>query len=167
MDRKQLAYPETQLYEFNMQQFQKRGIKKDDIIDIAIWLQAKFNPTVDRQNYVKALEQILHKIAVMNSLAVGFVLDDLATDKKLPEPLQTIIGEDRAYFDVDEHLAISISSLYGAIGTTNFGYLDRNKYGKVKELDQDSTRVNTFADDLVGALATATGAKVAFDNRKK
>lgn len=164
MDFKRSAYPETKLYNFIMKEFDKRGVTKDDIVDIAIQLQAKYNPDVPREDYFKVLEVILHKIAVMNSLAVGLTLDNLATEDKLPEPLQTIIQEDSSYFDIDEYLAISISNLYGAIGITNFGFLDKCKTGIVKQLDESADRVNTFADDLVGALAVAVGAKISFDN---
>ena len=93
---------------------------------------------------------------------VALELDRLATEDKLQQPLQNIVANDSGVFGVDEALAVSIANIYGTIGVTNFGYLDRVKNGVIKDLDtQKDGRVNTFIDDLVGALAAAVAAKMA------
>ena len=43
----------------------------------------------------------------------------------------------------------------------SFGYLDKLKIGLVGKLDSDTEAVNTFADDLVAAIAAAAAAKIA------
>ena len=57
--------------------------------------------------------------------------------------------------------------MYGTIGLTNFGYLDKKKIGIIKELDEKKKveRVTTFADDLVAAIAAAASARIAHQNR--
>jgi len=43
--------------------------------------------------------------------------------------------------------------------------LDKTKIGLVGDLDGDQKQVNTFADDLVAALAAAAAAKMAHGKR--
>ncbi len=63
---------------------------------------------------------------------------------------------------IDEILAFSIVNLYGSIGFTNYGYLDKVKPGIIKKLDsEEGGRCNTFLDDLVGAVAAAAAGKLA------
>ena len=65
-------------------------------------------------------------------------------------------------FGIDEILALSIVNLYGSIGFTNYGYIDKVKPGIVKNLDsQVDSHCNTFLDDLVGAVAAAAAGKLA------
>ena len=42
---------------------------------------------------------------------------------------------DEALFGIDEILALSIVNLYGSIGFTNYGYVDKVKPGIIKNLD--------------------------------
>ena len=46
-------------------------------------------------------------------------------NKKLSEPLQTILAIDESLYGVDEVLAFSIVNIYGSIGFTNYGYIDK------------------------------------------
>ena len=62
---------------------------------------------------------------------------------------------------MDEALALQIAELYDTIGVTNFGYLDRVKSGIIKQFDTDSGHVNTFIDDLLGAVVAAACGKLA------
>ena len=69
---------------------------------------------------------------------------------------------DEALFGIDEILALSIVNLYGSIGFTNYGYIDKVKPGIVKNLDsQVDGHCNTFLDDLVGAVAAAAAGRIA------
>ena len=64
-------------------------------------------------------------------------------------------------------MPLGIVNLYGSIGLTNFGYLDKEKIGIIKELDdrkKTSDEVTTFADDLVAAIAAAAASRVAHQN---
>ncbi len=64
---------------------------------------------------------------------VGLELDRLATQGLLKEPLESIIMNDSGVFGVDEGIALNIANIYGTIGITNYGYVDRDKSGVVKK----------------------------------
>lgn len=58
---------------------------------------------------------------------VGLELDRLATQGLIKEPLESIIMNDSGVFGVDEGIALNIANIYGTIGITNYGYIDREK----------------------------------------
>jgi phosphatidylglycerophosphatase A len=92
----------------------------------------------------------------------GAALDILAEEKKLPSPLQEIIQTDNLLYGIDEVLGLGIANIYGTIGTTSFGYLDKEKVGVIGKLnDNKINKVNTFMDDLVAGIASAAAAKIA------
>lgn len=67
---------------------------------------------------------------------------------------------DEGLYGVDEIL--SITNIYGSIGLTNFGYVDKVKMGIVAEMDEEkSERCNTFIDDIIAALAAAAASRIA------
>lgn len=89
-------------------------------------------------------------------------MDEIAEKKLLPEPLQSIVERDEGLYGIDEIIPLSIVNVYGTIGLTNFGYLDKEKIGIIKELDEmKGEAVNTFLDDLVAALAAAAASRIA------
>ena len=80
----------------------------------------------------------------------------------LPEPLQSIVAADEGLFGIDEIIPLSIVNVYGTIGLTNYGFLDKEKIGIIKKLDEEKdVQCNTFLDDLVAALAAATASRIA------
>ena len=88
----------------------------------------------------------------------------------LDEPLQSIVEKDEGLYGIDEILPLGITNLYGSIGLTNFGYLDKEKIGIIKELDErkkTGREVTTFADDIVAAIAAAAASRVAHMNIQK
>ncbi|MBT9670605.1 phosphatidylglycerophosphatase A [Secundilactobacillus kimchicus] len=161
MQSKNFKYPDTKAFEFVIQRLGEKGIFTKDIAQITYDLQAD---KIDDLNVVLLEQQVievLHKREVLNSMMVGLELDRLAQEKQLAEPLQEIVANDAGVFGVDEIIAIAIANIYGTIGVTNFGYVDRVKTGIIKQLDTSEEHVNTFIDDLVGALAAAVAAKTA------
>ncbi|CRI74628.1 alpha-ribazole phosphatase CobZ [Chlamydia trachomatis] len=89
-------------------------------------------------------------------------MDILAEKKLLEEPLLSIIEIDEGLYGVDEILAFSIVNVYGSIGFTNYGFIDKQKPGILKYLNDKSTgKVNTFLDDIVGAIAAAASSRLA------
>jgi phosphatidylglycerophosphatase A len=61
-------------------------------------------------------------------------------------------------------MALSIVNVYGSIGFTNFGYVDKAKPGIIGVLDKEGkepNRCNTFLDDIVGAMAAAAASSIA------
>lgn len=95
-------------------------------------------------------------------MITGVQLDVLAEKGLLEEPLLSIVKTDEGLYGVDEILAFSIVNVYGSIGFTNYGYIDKLKPGILKYLNDKSTgKVNTFLDDLVGAIAAAASSRLA------
>lgn len=154
-------YPTNDAYEYVINELKRRHVTVEDIANITYELQHKYNPSLVIDDYANAIDKILHRHDVLSNAMVAFELDNAAENHKLAEPLQTIIERDESLFGVDELLAIGITNLYGTIGITNFGYVDKLKKGVIKRLDEDARYVNTFADDIVGAVAVAAGAKLA------
>ena len=99
---------------------------------------------------------------MQNAVITGIQIDMLAEKEQLEEPLQSIIKTDEGLYGVDEILAFSIVNVYGSIGFTNYGYIDKIKPGILKYLnDKSSGQVNTFLDDIVGAIAAAAASRLA------
>jgi len=58
--------------------------------------------------------------------------------------------------------------VYGSIGFTNYGYVDKLKPGILKKLNDKSTgKCHTFLDDIVGAIAAAASSRLAHRVRGK
>ena len=57
----------------------------------------------------------------------------------LSEPLQDIVKRDEGLYGIDEVIALSIVNVYGSIGFTNFGYIDKLKPGILEYLNDKST----------------------------
>ena len=111
-----------------------------------------------------------HKIAekVAKELDLEFYdrkrLDELAEMNLLGEPLQEMVDHDYSLYGIDEVLAFSILNVYGSIGFTNYGYIDKLKPGILGEIDKKGKAegcCQTFMDDLVGAIAAAAASRIA------
>lgn len=103
-----------------------------------------------------------HKRETIHAVLTGIALDEMVERKELPEPLQNIVESDNGLYGIDEIIPLSIVNIYGTIGLTNYGHLDKEKVGIIKELDnKEGKRVNTFLDDLVAAIAAAAASRIA------
>jgi len=109
---------------------------------------------------------VLRKREVQYTLFTGIALDELAEQKKLPQPLQAIMEADESLYGVDETLALGITHVYGMIGLTSFGYLDKEKIGIIHQLNQKGKHIHVFLDDLVAGLAAAASARIAHADPK-
>lgn len=138
-----------------------RGITIEEIADIVFDLQRKYNPNLSKATCVDAVNAVLEKREVQYAVLTGLALDSLAEKDLLSEPLSTIIKKDESLYGIDEVLALAITNIYGTIGITSFGYLDKMKIGLIGRLDSHPGKVNTFADDIVAAIASAAAAKIA------
>ncbi|ETA73942.1 phosphatidylglycerophosphatase A family protein [Ligilactobacillus equi] len=154
-------YPDTAAYNFVTQELERRGVKLSDLTHLAYKLLVEFDTRVTEADCQVALQAVLHKREVLNQAMVALELDRLAQADQLREPLLSIIKNDAGVFGTDETLALAIANVYGTIGATNFGYLDRVKSGIIKNYDQQPNQVNTFIDDLLGALVAAICGKIA------
>lgn len=154
-------YPDTAAYNFVVKRLEERGVSLHDLAKMAYELQAEFIPSLTEEECYHNLIEVMHKRELLNNAMVSLELDRLAEEGKLSQPLEDIITNDAGVFGVDEALALQISEIYGTIGITNFGYLDRVKKGIIRHYDRDKNHVNTFIDDLLGAIIAALCGKLA------
>ncbi|MBS4208532.1 phosphatidylglycerophosphatase A [Bacillus sp. FJAT-50079] len=141
---------------------QERGVTVEDIGELVMYLQEKYHPGLKMEQCVYNIERVLEKREVQNAILTGIQLDILAEQGKLEEPLQSIISSDEGLYGVDEILAFSIVNVYGSIGFTNYGFIDKQKPGILKKLnDHSSGNCHTFLDDIVGAIAAAASSRLA------
>lgn len=139
----------------------KRGVKVEDIAQIVLELQLPYNNQLTLETCLESVHAVLRKREVQYTLFTGIALDELAEKKMLPEPLQSIMCRDESLYGVDETLALGIVHVYGMIGLTSFGYLDKVKRGVIKKLNDHDEHIHVFLDDLVAGLAAAASARIA------
>jgi phosphatidylglycerophosphatase A len=169
---KELISSNTKMKQIAKELLIKRGVTIKDIADIVYDLQKKYIPSLVIQDCVDAIERVLDKREVQNAILTGIELDVLAEKKKLSEPLQSLIDGDNPLYGIDEILVLSIVNVYGSIGFTNFGYVDKLKPGIIGKLDEqgkDENRCNTYLDDIIGAIAAAAASSIAhnFEDEKE
>lgn len=141
---------------------EERGVTIPEIAELVIFLQKPYVPEIDEKMATESVEAVLAKREVQNAILTGVELDKLAEQHQLSEPLQTIIEKDESLYGIDEINALSIVNIYGSIGYTNYGYIDKVKPGILKELnDHSNGKVHTFLDDIVGAIAAAAASRIA------
>ncbi|WP_416151836.1 phosphatidylglycerophosphatase A [Salipaludibacillus sp. HK11] len=140
----------------------ERGVEIAAIAQIVYDMQIQYNDTLSMEDCVVSVNAVLEKREIQHAILVGVELDKLAEQKKLSEPLQSIIEMDEGLFGVDETIAIGSVFGYGSIAVTTFGYLDKEKVGIIKELDtKPGDKVHTFLDDLVCSVAANASSRLA------
>ncbi len=140
----------------------ERGVSIDHIAELVYYLQSAYHDDLNLELCRENVEKVLGKREVQNAIITGIQLDILAEKKQLEEPLQEIIEKDEGLYGIDEVIALSIINVYGSIGFTNYGYIDKQKPGILKKLnDKSSGEVHTFLDDIVGAIAAAASSRLA------
>jgi phosphatidylglycerophosphatase A len=150
------------LYNVSKETLIRRGVRLEDLAELVMHLQKKYHPDLTMATCLENVEAVLNKREVAHAIITGVALDELAERKLLPEPLQQIVESDEPLYGIDEILPLSISNLYGTIGLTNYGYLDKEKIGIIKILDEmKGERVHTFMDDLAAAIAAAAASRIA------
>ncbi|WP_225048154.1 phosphatidylglycerophosphatase A [Lacticaseibacillus kribbianus] len=153
---------ETKLYEHTLALLQERGVTPEAIGELVMFLQAKFIPNLTLETATQNALIVLKKREVQNAVMTGIYLDKAAEAGKLEQPLQNIIAEDEGLYGVDEILAFAIVNVYGSIGFTNYGYIDRVKPGILAKLNaHEPGIIHTFLDDIVGAIAAAAASRLA------
>ncbi|OIJ10371.1 phosphatidylglycerophosphatase A [Anaerobacillus alkalilacustris] len=139
----------------------ERGVKIQDIAKIVYEMQVKYTPVLTVEECIESVDRVLEKREIQHAILVGIELDKLAEQGKLSEPLQSIVSSDEGLFGVDETIALGSVFGYGSIAVTTFGFLDKEKTGIIKELDQKGTQTNTFLDDLVCSIAANASSRLA------
>lgn len=151
-----------ELHEYALSLLHERGVELEEIAKLVHFLQEPYFPNLTLEHCYNNVEFVLKKREVQNAIITGIELDKLAEKNQLSQPLNDILTKDEGLYGVDEILALSIVNVYGSIGFTNYGYIDKVKPGILKTLDDKSTgKVNIFLDDLVGAIAAAAASRLA------
>ena len=155
-----------ELYRKTLEALGNRGVKIEDIGELVLLLQKKYYNGLTLEECVSNIDAVLHKREIAHAILTGVALDELAEKKMLPQPLQSIVETDEPLYGIDEIIPLSIVNVYGSIGFTNYGYLDKEKVGILKELDSaKGEKVNTFLDDLVAAIAAAAASRIAHSGK--
>ena len=146
----------------------ERGVQVTDLADLVMFLQEQYIEELDLETCIESVGAVLSKREVHNAIITGIQLDILAEEKKLLHPLQEILTDDEGLYGIDEILALSIVNVYGSIGFTNYGYIDKVKPGILKKLNShEGPEVHTFLDDIVGAIAAAAASRLAHSQPEK
>ncbi|PTM58065.1 phosphatidylglycerophosphatase A family protein [Desmospora activa] len=143
---------------------QKRGVSLDEIADIVYTLQRPYNDELKKAHCLESVEHVLQKREVQHAIITGVALDTLAEGKQLPSPLQRMMEVDEPLYGLDEIMALSVVNIYGTIGLTSFGYLDKTKFGVISRLNHKDGHIHVFLDDLVAGVAAAASARIAHEN---
>jgi phosphatidylglycerophosphatase A len=147
-----------------IEQLQERGVELVDIADITHQLQLQYYDDLTLEECLENVQVVVGKREVINAILTGIALDKLAESNHVEEPLRTVLMNDYSLYGIDEVLAYSIVNIYGSIGLTNFGYVDKIKLGIIGEIDKrgkETDQCNTFLDDIVGAIAAAAASRIA------
>lgn len=141
-----------------------KGVEIKDIAEIVYDLQKSYGEITIEMCEENVLA-VLRKRETIHAVLTALAIDEAVEKRLFPEPIQSIIEEDEGLYGIDEILSLSIVNIYGSIGLTNFGFLDKKKIGIIEELDKrKGNEVTTFSDDIVAAIAAAAASRLAHGN---
>lgn len=147
---------------------EERGVQLEDIADLVMHLQNPYIPNLTPAECLENVEAVLTKREVQNAIITGVEIDKLAEQKAISQPLQSILMNDEGLYGIDEILGLSIVNLYGTIGFTNYGYLDKSKPGIIAQLNsKNGQHCHTFLDDIICAIAAAAASRIAHNDPDK
>ena len=155
---------DTSKYDLVVGRLKERGVDLKDIAELTYDLQIKYVKDLEFSTCLDHVSRVVMKREVQNAILTGLELDILAEKGLLSEPLSTMLLSDYGLYGIDEVLALAIVNVYGSIGFTNFGYVDKMKPGIIKKLDDEGKKegvCHTFLDDIVGAIAAAAASSIA------
>lgn len=148
-------------FEIAEAQLLRRGVRLQSIAEIVYDLQKPYHMDLKMEKCLDSVKAVLQKREVQYTVFTGIALDELAEKKLLPQPLQSILEADEPLYGVDETMALGITSVFGMIGLTSFGYLDKVKPEIIGSLNNQEKHIHVFLDDLVAGLAAAASARIA------
>lgn len=150
-------------YNLIVERLKERGVQLMDIAEITFNIQKEYVENLTPEICLTHVQKVILKREVQHAVLVGIELDVLTEKNIISEPLLSILKKDYGLFGIDEIIALSITNVYGSIGLTNFGFIDKSKPGIVGKLDSDAEEghCNTFLDDIVGAIAAAACSSIA------
>lgn len=156
----------SKLHKVALKRLKERGVSLEEIAELVYDLQKPYIADISMEICIENVRSVIKKREVQNTILTGIELDVLCEQGKLSSPLQEIIQEDEGLYGIDEILALSIVNVYGSIGFTNYGFLDKTKPKLISKLDdhQNKDQTHTFLDDIVGAIAAAAASRLAHDD---
>ncbi|MDG3132333.1 phosphatidylglycerophosphatase A [Streptococcus suis] len=147
---------------------EERGVQLEDIANLVMHLQNPYIPNLTPAECLENVKAVLTKREVQNAIITGVEIDKLAEQKAISQPLQSILMNDEGLYGIDEILGLSIVNLYGTIGFTNYGYLDKSKPGIIAQLNsKNGQHCHTFLDDIICAIAAAAASRIAHNDPDK
>ncbi|MFB4163150.1 phosphatidylglycerophosphatase A [Alteribacillus sp. JSM 102045] len=157
-----MVYKHHPLEETTKKMLKDRGVLIEDIAKLVHFLQEEYIEGLNLETCAEHVAGVLSKREVQNAVITGIELDKLAEAGQLSEPLLEIVQNDEGLYGVDEIIALSIVNVYGSIGFTNYGYIDKQKPGIIGKLnDKLNGECHTFLDDIVGAIAASASSRLA------
>lgn len=158
----------NELHQKSLELLEQRGVQLEDIAELVMFLQQSYIDDLTLELCLENVKAVIRKREVQNTILTGIQLDILAENKQLLNPLLDIIVDDEGLYGIDEIMALSIVNVYGSIGFTNYGYIDKIKPGILGKLNShDDDEVHTFLDDIVGAIAAAAASRLAHAHPSK
>ena len=140
----------------------ERGVKLESVAEIVYDLQKDYIDDLTLDYCLENIIAVMKKREVQNAVITGIEIDIAAERQQFSPVLNDLLMRDEGLYGIDEVLVLSIVNVYGSIGLTNFGYVDKLKPGIIGELnDSKDEHCNTFIDDIVGALAAAAASRIA------
>ncbi len=127
-------------------------------------LQYKYLDKLTIEDCIDSVSNVIAKREVINAVLTAIAIDEAVEKNLLDEPINSIIKNDDSLYGIDEILPLSIVNIYGSIAFTNFGYLDKIKYGIIGKLDKlgkEKKQCHTFLDDIVCAIASSAASRLA------
>jgi phosphatidylglycerophosphatase A len=158
------------MYEKCVNLLSERGVQLDDIAELVEILQGKYHPEVTRSQILEIIRGVIGKREVQHAILTGIAIDKAAECQNpscMDPDLVKLLMKDWSLYGIDEVLAYGICNLYGSIALTNFGYIDREKPGILKTINQHGPHCNVFLDDIVGAIAASAASKIAHTNARE
>ena len=166
-----LLYSRDEMLQLNIDTLRSRGVEVEDIAEIAWNQQSKYTKDIPFSVALDSVLKILSYRDVFHYIQLGAEIDRLAEEHQFKGPIQDILFYDLGLFGIDEVIGLEIAGTYGAIGKTNFGDIDVNKPGIVRDLNEmgkneygfekPNAKVHTMLDDIVGASAANASTRIA------
>lgn len=158
-----IYFSREEMFKMNRDRLLERGVKIEEIAEIAFRQQGRYNKNISMKTCIESVEKILSYRDIFHIVQLSIEIDRMTEEGLFRSPIQDIMRADLGMFGVDEIFGLNIASMYGVIGQTNFGDIDVNKPGIVKQLNADGKgeKCHTFLDDVVGALGAAASTRVA------
>lgn len=150
-------------YEHCVKLLEERGVAIKDIAECAYFLQKDYISDLTPEMMESSVIRVLKKNEVQCAIMTAVEFDKCAERGLLEDKeLEDMLRRDEGLYGVDEVLAYGICNEYGSIALTNFGYIDKKKYGIIDKLNREGKggkRCTTFIDDIVGAIAASAASR--------